>query len=146
MAELHSEAGYLIREGSAGEWKIYKMDCSDPGPEAVILARYTVKDGKCDCEAGKHGKECRHIKLAYDRPKGVGRAVARADAAEIVSAWGDRFARITFDDYVFEDPDEQVVKCVRLKALGRPIEFDGASFSKITGITRAGTFVEVNIG
>lgn len=142
--EMHAEAGYLVWKVREGEWIVYKMDLSTGEP--VIEGRHTVRDGVCDCEGFKHRKDCRHIKLIYEKPTGVDRATARADAAEIINSWQDRFDRMTFDDYVFMDAEETLVKCVKIIAQGRPIEFDGKSFTKITGITRAGTFVEVSIG
>lgn len=142
-AEIHGEAGYLLSKVREGEWTVYKTDITSG--EVVILAKYVVRDATCTCEGFQHRKDCRHVKMVYGRPKGVDRATARRDVQEIIASWLDRFDRITFDDYVFEDAEEQVVKAVKLKAHGRPILLDGVEHHKITGITRAGTFVEVSI-
>ena len=143
MSEMHAEAGYLTCKVKEGEWTVYKMDLSTGEP--VVAGKHTVRDGSCDCEGFKHRKDCRHVKLIYEKPKGVDRATARADAAEIINTWQDRFDRLSFNEYVFMDPEETLVKVVKVNAYGRPIEFEGRKFDKITGITRAGTFVEVSI-
>lgn len=141
--ELSGEPGYLTSQIAPNNYKVSKVDpITDP---VKVLAQHNVINGLCDCEGFKHRLQCRHVQMIQGRPKPVDRATARADAGELIRSWGDRFDRMVFDDYEFEDAEEQLVKTVKIKAYGAPISFDGVDHFKITGITKAGTFIVVEI-
>lgn len=141
--ELSAEAGYLTSQTGPNQYTVYKVDpTTDP---VNVLAKHAVINGVCDCEGFKHRMKCRHVEMIQSRPKPVNRAIARADASEVISSWGDRFERMVFDDYEFTDAEETLVKTVKIKAHGKPIHFDGVDHFRITGITKAGTWVVVDI-
>jgi hypothetical protein len=141
--ELSGEPGYLTSQIGPNQYRVFKVD---PAVEpVVVLAKHVVQNGVCDCEGFKHRAKCRHVEMVQWKPKGVDRMTARADVTHVVNSWGDRFSRVVFGEYEFSGPDEEVVLAVKLKAYGKPIEFQGVKHYRITGITKAGTFVVMEI-
>jgi hypothetical protein len=134
------EPGYVTVKKTESETVVLKLDLS--GTEAAVLARHVVRDGQCDCLGFTHRKDCRHVQLVYARPRGVDRQTAREAAAEVIHAWEPWFSRLVFDDYLFADPDEQVVKGVRLRGRGKPVIVEGVEHKRIVGIHDK-TFVEL---
>ena len=142
-AELHAEAGYLTSQTGENKYRVFKIDPTTESP--TILAQHDIANGVCDCAGFKHRSKCRHVDMIQWRPKGIDRIAARSEVTHIINSWADRFDRIVFDEYEFTDADETMVKVVKLKAHGSPISFQGVDHYKITGITKAGVFVVLEI-
>lgn len=137
------EPAYVISEQGEGSWRVFKVDLST----LTILAEHAVSNGRCDCEGWKHNMKCRHLQMVFGMYPVVTRAQARKAAAEVIEEWQEQFERIVFDDYLFDGPEEEGVRLVKLKANGESIGVEGVDKKphKRLFAVRKGVFIEVSI-
>jgi hypothetical protein len=77
----------------------------------------------------------------------VTRGAARKAASEVIQAWEGFFERIVFDDYVFDGPEEEGIRLVKLRARGQSVGVEGVDKKPHRRLlaVRKGVFVEVKI-
>ncbi len=142
-ASTAMEPAYIISQEGEGKWRVFKIDLA----ETSILAEHVVSNGRCDCKGWQHNMKCRHLQMVFNMYPTVTRGEARKAAAEVISSWEDVFERIMFDDYVFDGPEEEGVKLVRLKARGESIGVEGVDKKPHRRIfaVRKSVFIEVTV-
>jgi hypothetical protein len=134
------EPAYIVQEDGDGRWKVYKVDLDTMS----VLAKHVVSGGRCDCEGWKHNMKCRHLQMVFTLYPTTDRKTARKAASEVIRSWEEKFNRILFDDYVFVDAEEEVIRTIHLKAKGEPISLEGKIFKRLFAVRR-GVFIEVSI-
>ncbi len=132
-------AGYLLSEVDRNVWRVVKLDPVGRKVEAT----YTVDHGSCGCRGFESHLDCRHVKMVQHRPVATTRKKARRAATEVIESLEGLFDTV-IDGYDLEDGDEDKVLQVRLRARGRPIDFDGRRHWMILGV-RKGVYVRVQI-
>jgi hypothetical protein len=137
------EPAYLITEEAPGKWKVFKVDLG----AMTVIKEHEVSNGRCDCEGWKHNAKCRHLQMVFNMLPTVTRAAARKAASEVIEAWQGFFERIIFDDYVFDGPEEEGVRLVKLRARGQSVGVEGVDKKPHRRLlaVRKGVFVEVKI-
>ena len=142
-ASTAMEPAYVITEEGTGKWRVFKVDLEGMD----VLAEHSVSNGRCDCKGWEHNMKCRHLQMVFNMYPTVTRAQARKAAAEVISMWEGAFERIMFDDYVFDGPEEEGVKLVKLKARGESIGVQGVDKKPHRRLfaVRRGVFIEVTI-
>lgn len=137
------EPAYVISEEGTGKWRVFKVDLG----EMSVIAEHVVSNGRCDCEGWKHNMKCRHLQMVFNMYPIVTRGQARKAASEVISMWEDQFERLIFDDYIFDGPEEEGVKLVRLKARGESIGVQGVDKKPHRRLfaVRRGVFIEVTV-
>jgi hypothetical protein len=136
---LKVEPGYALSHIGENEWKVLKLDLT--ATPAVIVKRYHIKGGQCECKGFAHRGECRHVDMARGVCASVDKKTARREATEVMNEWADLFRRIVIDHYVYDKVNSDaegnpLVHHVKLEAHGSPLVLDGIEHRRILGVRK----------
>jgi len=140
---LTMEPAYVINDEGSGKWRVFKVRLDT----MEVESEHVVSNGRCDCKGWQHNMKCRHLQMVFNMYPVVDRGTARKAAAEVVESWEGQFERLIFDDYVFDGPEENGVRLVKLKARGESIGIEGVDKKPHRRLfaVRRGVFIEVTV-